>query len=72
MKAKITRLLLTAVLTMCCTVMAWADLGTPPNNEIWYTLPSKFRIEPQELNKESRNTKAVFYYQGHIQYRQML
>ena len=44
MKTKITRLLLSAVLTMCCTVMAWADLGTPPNNEIWYTTDNKSKL----------------------------
>ena len=32
-----TRLLLSAVLMMCCAVSALAQLGTPPNNEIWYT-----------------------------------
>ncbi|MCQ2129728.1 MAG: leucine-rich repeat domain-containing protein [Bacteroidaceae bacterium] len=37
MKRKITRLLLSAVLMMCCTVSALAQLGTPPNDEIWYT-----------------------------------
>ena len=37
MKRNFFRLLLSAVLMMCCTVMAWADLGTPPDYEIWYT-----------------------------------
>ena len=37
MNTKITRLLLSAVLMMCCVVRANAQLGTPPDDEIWYT-----------------------------------
>ena len=37
MKRNFFRLLVSAVLMTCCTVMAWAGLGTPPDNEIWYT-----------------------------------
>ncbi len=37
MNRNIFRLLLSAALMMCCTFSALADLGTPPNNEIWYT-----------------------------------
>ena len=44
MKRNITRLLFSAVLMMCCTVMAWADLGTPPNNEIWYTTDNNSKL----------------------------
>ena len=36
MKRNIFRFLLSAVLMMCCTVGTNAQLGTPPNNEIWY------------------------------------
>ena len=37
MNKNITKLFLSAALMLCCTFSAWADLGTPPNNEIWYT-----------------------------------
>ena len=37
MKRNFFRLLVSAVLMTCCTVMAWAGLGTPPDDEIWYT-----------------------------------
>lgn len=37
MKRNIFRILLSAVLTMCCTFSASAQLGTPPDDEIWYT-----------------------------------
>ncbi len=36
MKRNFLKFLLSAVLMMC-SMGAWADLGTPPNNEIWYT-----------------------------------
>ena len=37
MKKSILKLLLSAAFVMCCTFSASAQLGTPPNNEIWYT-----------------------------------
>ena len=37
MNKNITKLLLSAALMLCCTFSAWAGLGTPPDDEIWYT-----------------------------------
>ena len=37
MNRNILKLLLSAAFVMCCTFSALAQLGTPPNNEIWYT-----------------------------------
>ena len=36
MNKNITKLLLSAALMLCCTFSAWAQLGTPPDDEIWY------------------------------------
>ncbi len=37
MNRNILKLLLSAAFVMCCTFSALAQLGTPPNDEIWYT-----------------------------------
>lgn len=44
MKRNILRLLLSAAFVMCCTFSALADLGTPPNNEIWYTTDNNSKL----------------------------
>ena len=44
MNRNIFRLLLSAALMMCCTFSALADLGTPPNNEIWYTTDNNKKL----------------------------
>ena len=48
MKRNIFRLLLSAVLMMCCTVSALAQLGTPPNNGIWYTTIGRNKCDPHK------------------------
>ena len=53
MKRNILRLLLSAAFVMCCTFSALADLGTPPNNEIWYTTDNnkKLTADKYEVGK---------------------
>lgn len=52
MNRKILKLILSAVLVMCCAFSALAQLGTPPNDEIWYLTKdggilddSKYKVE---------------------------
>ena len=44
MNRNILKLLLSAAFVMCCTFSALADLGTPPDNEIWYTTDNNSKL----------------------------
>lgn len=45
MKNGFFRLVLSAMLTMCCTIGASAQLDTPPNDEIWYLTQDGGRLD---------------------------
>ena len=65
MKRNFTRLLLSAVLMMCCVVMANAQLGTPPNNEIWYTTTDGKVCEPHKKDVFGTSIISNTYENGH-------
>ena len=48
MNRNILRLLLSAAFVMCCSFSALADLGTPPNNQIWYTSTDGQVVNPYD------------------------
>ena len=50
MNRNILRLLLSAAFVMCCTFSALADLGTPPNNEIWYMTKDGQKLDGSKYN----------------------
>ena len=64
MRTKITRLLLSAVLMMCCTVSVWAGLGTPPDDEIWYTSSDGSVIDPYDKNVFGATYQSNTYNNG--------
>ena len=64
MKSNFTRLLLSAVLMMCCTVGAWAGLGTPPDDEIWYTSYDGNALEPYDKNVFGATYQSNTYNNG--------
>ena len=65
MKTKITRLLLSAVLMMCCTVSALAQLGTLPNDEIWYTTTDGNKCDPYKSDVFGATIISNEYANGH-------
>ena len=64
MNRNILRLLLSAVLVMCCTMTTWAGLGTPPDNEIWYTSRDGNVIAPYYDNVFGATIQSNTYNDG--------
>ncbi|MCQ2075623.1 MAG: leucine-rich repeat domain-containing protein [Bacteroidaceae bacterium] len=64
MKRNFTILLLSAVLMMCCTVSALAQLGTPPDNEIWYTTTDEKMCRPANTDDFGTTIKSHKYENG--------
>ena len=50
---------------MCCVVMANAQLGTPPNNEIWYTTTDGKVCEPHKEDVFGTSISFNKYENGH-------
>ena len=50
MNRNILKLILSAVLVMCCTSPALAQLGTPPDNEIWYMTKDGQKLDGSKYN----------------------
>ena len=65
MKPNFTRLLLSAVLMMCCTVSALAQLGTLPNDEIWYTTTDGNKCDPYKSDVFGATIISNEYANGH-------
>ena len=64
MKKNVFRLLLSAALLMCCTVSVWAGLGTPPDDEIWYTSYDGKVIAPNYDNVFGASIESNTYNDG--------
>ena len=64
MKRNILRLLLSAAFVMCCTMTTWAGLGTPPDNEIWYTSRDGNVIAPYYDNVFGATIQSNTYNDG--------
>ena len=65
MKRNIFRLLLSAVLMMCCTVSALAQLDTPPDDEIWYTTTDGNKCDPDKSDVFGATIISNKYENGH-------
>ena len=59
------KLFLSAVLMMCCTVSALAQLGTPPNDEIWYTTTDGNKCNPSNSDVFGATIISNEYENGH-------
>ncbi len=64
MNRNILRLLLSATFVMCCTFSAWAGLGTPPDDEIWYTSHNGNVIAPYYDNVFGATIQSNSYDNG--------
>ena len=64
MNRNILRLLLSAAFVMCCTFSALAQLGTPPDDEIWYTSYESNVIEPYDKNVFGATYQSNSYNNG--------
>ena len=64
MKRNIFRVLLSAALLMCSTFSALAQLGTPPDNEIWYTSRDGNVIAPYYDNVFGASIQSNTYNNG--------
>ena len=64
MKRNIFRVLLSAALLMCSTFSALAQLGTPPDNEIWYTSRDGNVIAPYYDNVFGASIQSNTYNDG--------
>ena len=62
---KIYRFLLSAALLLCCTVSALAQLGTPPNDEIWYTTTDGNKCNPYKSGVFGATIISNKYENGH-------
>ena len=50
MNRNILKLLLSAAFVMCCTFSALAQLGTPPDKEIWYMTTDGQKLDGSKYN----------------------
>ena len=64
MYKNIKNLLFSAALMLCCTFSAWAGLGTPPDDEIWYTSRDGNVIAPYYDNVFGASIQSNTYDNG--------